>query len=76
MIGEKICDWFIRELPSLTAWIGGMSDWQAVAFAIGLLLVAYAMYVAAYNLYLTWCGVDFSDNEPFQDWMDWDLYND
>lgn len=77
-MGDKICEWFATELPGLTRWIGGMSEWEAVAFAVGLMAFSYLIYVAGWNL---WQGIKYGetliyidDEEDFEPWMDEELW--
>lgn len=78
-MGDKICAWFETELPHLTRWIGGMSEWEAVAFAIGLMVFGYLIYAAAWNLWQNFKhgGFDtivYIDDEDYEPWMDEELW--
>lgn len=75
-MGDKICDWFCRELPGLTQWIGGMSASEAVVFAIGLMVFAYLIYAVAYNIYLNIAGYEYYEYEIYEPWMDRDALED
>lgn len=73
-MGDRICNWLAAEFPLLVRWIGGMSEWEAVAFAVGLIVFGYLVYVAAYNAYLTAIGYEEPEAPAAYSWVGADYY--
>lgn len=79
-----MCDWIITHMPWLVAHVGGMSLAGQIALSFGLLA---AILLAYRGLQLIVSGGVslrprpgkryhplFDDDEPFEDWMDAELY--
>lgn len=73
-MGDKICNWIEAEFPFLVRWIGGMGEWEAVAFGVGLLVFGYLIYIAAYNVYLTAIGYEDAPERENYPWVDADYH--
>lgn len=71
MTGDKICEWFAAKFPLMCRFVGGMTEWEAVAFAIGLMVFMYLAYTAAYNIWLNATGYAqcINDDEAYEEWM-------
>ena len=76
-MGEKICTWMWAKMPGLIMWVGELSEWQLIAAAVGLLLIVYALWTAAWNAWLIIAGMSGRilsaptpwDDEPYEEWM-------
>ena len=76
-MGEMICTWMWEKMPGLIEWAGGLSEWQLIAAAVGLLLLVYALWTAAWNAWLVIAGMSGRiisaptpwDDEPYEEWM-------
>ena len=51
-MGDKICEWIAGKFPVMCRIVGGMSEWQLVGFGLLLLLGIFAVYTAAWNVWL------------------------
>lgn len=76
MIGDKICEWIAGNFPVMCRIVGGMSKWQLVAVGLGMLGLIYVVYAAAWNLWLNITGyaLCINDDEPYEDWMDAEIW--
>lgn len=73
-MGDRICNWLATEFPGMCRWVGGMGEWEAVAFAVGLIVFGYLVYVAVYNAYLTAIGYEEPEAPAAYSWVDADYY--
>ena len=73
-MGDKICNWLGSNFPFLVRWVGGMSEWEAVAFGVGIMVFGYLLYVAVYNLYLTAIGYEEGPGREPYPWVDADYH--
>lgn len=79
-MGDKICNWVLAQFPVLCRWVNGMSEWEAVAFALGLMVLGYLIYAAAWNAWLYAAGLlpgqspATADKEDYEPWMDYEKW--
>lgn len=71
MMGSKVIDYILCEMPRLTALVGGMSEAQLIIFS----LAAISLVVFGYNRLRLKVNGLFSDDEPYEDWMDKELWS-
>ena len=79
-MGARICEWIAGNFPVMCRIVGGMSEWQLVGFGLLLLLGIFAVYTAAWNVWL--CAVEvwngrrygWDEYEPYEDWMDVEIW--
>lgn len=81
-MGDRICNWLAAEFPLFVRWIGGMGEWEAVAFAAALMVFMYLIYSAAWNAWLYAAGLfpgqspAPADEEGYEPWMDYGKWRD
>lgn len=82
-MGAKLCEYVMAHWGALADWLAALSEWQLVAVGLGCVLLVYAVYTAAWNLWLgiedAWSGRgdpsptgswrQWDEEEPYQEWM-------
>lgn len=74
MIGDKVCFWLSSHFPLLTKFVGSLTEVQLIGFALGLMLLSYALYAALYNGFLVLAYTMLPDDEPYEEWMAEEAY--